>query len=303
MNIDLKDVAYDLYNEEKNKLSIDCEFYPLTSKEYYNSFFWDRDYSFCTKCFYFFLPIIFSRFDGFHDSSGRIVILIDKFKKSYLSKTEFINFLVACYHEFRHDQQDFFDSFGLDKFLHDMEKFMRIYSFKGRKNYWSNHNNFSYEIGANLYGVRKTREYLIKNYPDIYKDKKNYIDKMENDYEINYYDYNVKDVFDNFIISLRKSKYNDDLEIISPVLPVFLNDNYCFRKVSDIFNDDKFNDIDYAIKAFIFTSNTFVNEVNFNSLSNNELSFVRECFGYTSGVNINKNDMKKKILLREYEKK
>lgn len=50
------------------------------------------------------------------------------------------------------------------------------------------HDLYSCEIGANLYGIRKAKDYMIKKYPQEYESQKAYIDLLEKYY---YYQFNV----------------------------------------------------------------------------------------------------------------
>lgn len=88
--------------------------------------------------------------------------------------------LKTSYHEIRHSVQLTFDRYSYERFLCDIENFFIMCNL-GR-DYKHNHDSYSFEIGANLYGTRMAKEYLMNNYPLIYEKDKVVIEAIEKRY-------------------------------------------------------------------------------------------------------------------------
>ncbi len=85
-----------------------------------------------------------------------IVIFLNRIDK--IEKVDNIFQLArTCYHEVRHSIQQNFDNYSYEGFLRniDLLRTNKIY-------YQVEHDSFSFEIGANLYGISKAKEYIKK---------------------------------------------------------------------------------------------------------------------------------------------
>ena len=289
---DMRKIAYELFEVEKVKFGCDVNIFPLTFNRYFFNYLLNINCSFEKRLFYFIIPFI-SGVDGYFDSLGNIVIFLNKFSGFGKRDSDFIDFLETCYHEFRHCQQLNFDSFKYDGFLIDMESFIKKYD---GCNYFFNHNSYSYEIGANLYGIRMARDYVIRNYPMMYEKNRKLIDKKEIVYEIDYYNYDAVSVFEKFVFSLRKSNYCGLISDISPVLSVFMNDDYSFRNFNSIMKDDRFKELDERICSLIISSNVFLESICMDSLGKNELCLLRYYINYCKEINCNRKVMINNLL-------
>ena len=60
----------------------------------------------------------------------------------------------VCYHEARHVEQKEFDVYNFETFIDIIDKVNVL-------DYGLSHDSYSFEIGANLYSIRKTKEYMV----------------------------------------------------------------------------------------------------------------------------------------------
>ena len=193
--------------------------------------------------------------------------------------------LKTSYHEIRHSVQLTFNKYSYEKFLRDIEVFF-IKCDLGR-DYKYNHDSYSFEICANLYGTRMAKEYLMNNYPLIYEKDKGIIELIEKRYMDDYLLYNPSYTVDRVLPRIRIacsfSKNDENIKSISPVLSLFLNGDGSFKRPSEVMNDDKYQDLDKRIVYAMFSSLTFLKDLkHMDNLSPEEISIVNEAIDYTS---------------------
>ena len=193
--------------------------------------------------------------------------------------------LKTSYHEIRHSVQLTFNKYSYEKFLRDIEVFF-IKCDLGR-DYKYNHDSYSFEIGANLYGTRMAKEYLMNNYPLIYEKDKGIIELIEKRYMDDYLLYNPSYTVDRVLPRIRIacsfSKNDENIKSISPVLSIFLNGDGSFKRPSEVMSNEKYQGLDKRIVYAMFSSLSFLKELKYmNDLSFEEISIVMDAMDYTS---------------------
>ena len=204
---------------------------------------------------------------------------------------DFFQVLKTCYHEIRHCVQRTFDRYSYERFLCDIEDFYRKCDL-GR-DYKYNHDGYSFEIGANLYSIRRTREYLRNNYPEIYKRDCYVIDSVEQRYQRDYILYNPSYTIDRVLPWLKVVNSFSNNEIIkrdvindvSPVLSIFLNGDGSFKRPSEVMSDERYSTLDIRIIYAFFSSLSFLKELKYmHNLSEEEIYIISESIDYTTLV-------------------
>lgn len=195
--------------------------------------------------------------------------------------------LKTSYHEIRHSVQLTFNKYSYERFLRDVEAFF-IKCDLGR-DYKYNHDSYSFKIGANLYGTRMAKEYLMNNYPLIYEKDKGIIELIEKRYMDDYLMYNSSYTVDRVLPWIRIigvfSKNDENMKSISPVLSMFLNGDGSFKRPSEVMNDEKYQGLDKRIVYAMFSSLSFLKELKYmNDLSFEEISIVNEAMNYTNDL-------------------
>ena len=276
---ELKKIVNKIIDEEAKKNNLKIKAYPVTLIEYYTDFVFKDNFS--LQRFNDFSGYPFNTV-GFHNN-GNIIIFINKIKKAKEVKGNSSLLLLALlntvYHEISHDLQEKYDKSSYEKFLEYLESFLK--SGKVREfNYEENHDEFSYEIGAELYGIRKAKEYLFNKYPEIYGEVKKNIENIEKYYLINYYMYDASYIFDLAIPIIRDKLRNGNYSKNY----IVLNNDGCFSSVREMFDNTQFNDLDIRIRAAIMSSRTFLKELDYGELSYDELEYLNEMVNYTNTI-------------------
>ena len=195
--------------------------------------------------------------------------------------------LKTSYHEIRHSVQLTFNKYSYEKFLRDIEVFF-IKCDLGR-DYKYNHDSYSFEIGANLYGTRMAKEYLMNNYPLIYEKDKGIIELIEKRYMDDYLLYNPSYTVDRVLPWIRIigvfSKNDENIKSISPVLGIFLNGDGSFKRPSEVMSNEKYQELDKRIVYAMFSSLSFLKELKYmNDLSSEEVQMIMDAMDYTNDL-------------------
>ena len=291
---EMKKIVYDVVLEELSNSDLKFNIFPITFVEYYNDYIFKGKFSLIRKFSYSLIPIVNRNASGFNDLGGNAVIFLNRVNKVKKVENKIFRLLNICYHELRHSEQQMFDVNSYDKFMNDIEEFIQQFN---SNDYRLLHDKYSYEIGANLYCVNKSSEYLKKKYPDLYEKEKEDIIKLQKEYYLDYATYDASDVFDRFLKTIRFKDFrygvNGD---INPILGIFLDEDNNFRRFDRIVNNKKFNSVDKRIVAAIFSSDTFLNEVDLDLLTLNELNILYDSLSYMD--TIYKNQVK---IINDYE--
>lgn len=287
---ELKKIANDIIDEEAKKNNLKIKAYPVTLIEYYTDFVFKDNFS--LQRFNDFSGYPFNSV-GFHDE-GNIIIFVNKIKREKVVKGNSSLLLLALlstvYHEIRHNLQEKYDKSSYEDFLVSLERLLR--SGKVREfNYEKNHDEFSYEIGADLYGIRRTKEYLINKYPEIYDEVKRNIENIEKYCLINYYMYDASYIYDLVIPIIRDKLRNGNYSKNY----IVLNNDGSFSSVREMFDNSQFNDLDIRIRAAIMSSRTYLKELDYGELSYDELEYLNEMVNYTNTIYDNQLNYLEKI--------
>lgn len=277
---DMKRITHEIIEEELGKTDIKVNVFPLTFVEYYNDYVFNKNNNFIKMLSDSIKPLTAG---GFYNSEGNIVIFLSHINKIKKPEHKIFELAKVCYHEARHVMQQKFNVYSYDGFLTDIDFFL-----KTNIDYKLDHDKFSFEIGANLYGVRKAKEYLKTKYFDLYEKHKDEIDKLEKKYQLDYMTYDASDNIERVVQMLKESNNKlvkgNKLKNISPILEIFLNEDASFKHFSEIVQNDKFKELDKRIVYAILSSKSFLQQINMNQLSIEELELVNESLQYTSAL-------------------
>lgn len=303
---EMKKIAHEICEEEKRQYNIEDNIFPITLIEYYNDYVFSQKSKLTEKITASLLPI---RTSGFNDLKGNNIVIFLKLTNK-IKKIEGKVFRLAevCYHEMWHSVQKQFDKYSYEGFLRDIDD---IFKRDSNNDYLTEHSKYSFEIGANLYGISKAKEYMKNKYPSLYEKEK---DMIENKLKEYYFDYMTYDASDNIerTIQLLKNKLRshntkriESMDKLSPVLEIFLNSDMNYKKISEIMGHEKFKGLDKRIVYAFLSSKTFLESLNTEELTNEELSLLSEALQYTNTVYQNQMQLltqEKNIKLNEFLK-
>ncbi|MCI8778922.1 MAG: hypothetical protein HFI86_08220 [Bacilli bacterium] len=299
----MKKIANEIISKElANYPNMKVYLFPVTNLEYYTSyvkqfikFCIDNNFYININAFSYLIKIPFSGaiwgnskiFDLQANSKANYIIFIcicmNKIKKTRLPHVELLR---VCYHEARHIIQQTFDDNSYSSFLINVEGILLN---NDNDDYNKNHNNYSFEIGANLYSTFKTEE-AIKNLKkvetnknaNIYKLEKDYIEDLGNTYKLDYMLYDavgqMNKVFD--IVNEKKLKINDEI----PIFNIFMKDDNSFKSIEDMIKNPNFDVLDKRIVYTVLSSNSFLKSIEIEKLSDEELDTLNEALQYTYTV-------------------
>ena len=156
----LKEIAYEIFELEFGNSGIDLNFFPITFLEYYSDYVSDKKS--IDKMFFGFIPV-FHR-GGFRVNETRdIVVFLHPTNNANLISKKIFNLVKNCYHEIRHFHQENLDAYSYEGFLVEMENYISGCGLDIR--YALHHDKYFVELDANLYGISKTKEYMMNYYP------------------------------------------------------------------------------------------------------------------------------------------
>lgn len=251
---------------------------------------------------------------------NRIVIFIKEKTKSKKMQKTLVQNIWTCYHELRHEQQattkDKMKDFSYESFMMQISHVChRIQP----GDYRLEHDKYYFEIDADLYAHQKTKEYLMKNYPEVYEQQKEYLDflyqktkfyQMTFDpsfeleralQEMKKYSANKKKELVNkkTITNNRKVAYK--LDSVSPILSIFIDkitdEKIKYKPMKHIMRNPNFKKLDKRIIYAFFSSKTFLEQLDYNRLTYEELQILKESLEYT----MNKYQEQIEIMSQEKE--
>ena len=229
-----------------------------------------------------------------------IVIFISRLKKIKKIERQLFDLVFLCYHEARHLEQTWFSIGSLPGYLREMEEFICANAFGG--DYLLYHDCYSFEIGANLYEIRKTEEYLKRKYPDIYLKYQETIRQKKEKFFDDYFSYHPTDTFDHYIEVLKEMKQESILSFhqnkvvprLDVVSEVFLTSDYRIKKIREIRSHEDFSKLDKTIVYMVLSSSTFLSHLSLDDMDMEEIIFLKEALDYTSQVYENQKVMLEK---------
>ncbi len=243
----MKIIAYAVISKEfENYPNMKVHLFPVTNFEYY------------TRCIKQFIKICAD--NGFHPNKNEflgfiknpfkyagfnynfeenskiesiICVFINKIEKY---KSPYVNFLRTCYHEARHIIQENFGNNSYAKFLQYIDRLLMRNSYA---DYDKSHDNYSIEIGANLYATFRVEEAIeklekmetIKN-SNRYKLDKCYIEDLKKAYKLDYMLFDAVNHLNKAlnVVNKKKLKINDEI----PIFHIFTNDDNSFKPIHDM---------------------------------------------------------------------
>lgn len=279
---ELKRLANEIVNEESRKYNLNVNVFPVTFIEYYTDYIFDDKFS--LKKLNAMSDYVYIRLKKWPFAFYRnkdIVIILNKIKKyEKIDSFNSIFFLVfVIYHELRHNMQDYNAEFSYEYFLSGLEGYLKLGDYS-EMNYKRDHDDFSNEIGANLYGIQRAKDYLINKYPEIYELEKKHIEWREKNYIFNYFMYDASRVFD-LAVPIIRSRIKTGI-ICEETL--FMDRYGNFKSIRKIFCNPVYNNLDKRIVASVMSSKIFLRELDYENLSYDELKVLSDMVNYTNTI-------------------
>lgn len=291
----IKKIIKDIIDEECKKYNLETTVYVITPLEYFYKITEGKKMKIFRVNDY--INAVISAPSGFFTCETNEIVVHHKVGTIKKYKN-LMRLIFTTYHELRHAYQETLDDYTYEKFLLSIED-MEF----SEMDYNVNHNEYSFEIGADLYSIQKTKEYLLKNYPQEYENNKEYLKIKEQKVKFLYMTYDAADLIERKYQKLkRKMKINfskrldiESMDEISPILKIFWNENLSYKKISEIIKDENFNKLDKRIVYAFFSSRTFLETLNVEALTDEELSVLSESLEYTKEL----YQRQLKILMKE----
>ncbi len=282
---EMKKIVYQTINEELQKNHLECKIFPVTILEFYKKILSSKEYSLFEKAFCASNPFNFS---GVYQSQ-EITIFLNQFSKMKDFDMRLFRLLFVCYHELRHLYQDYlFSTYTLEGYLRYIEYKNQEFNFGD--DYNKNHDKYSYEIGANLYGIHKAEEYFRKEYPDQFEKIKDTCQELEKKFMIDYFSYDPMDTINRYVLMMQLRykeahfilSQNKDFALPDEVTSIFLRDDYTCKNLIEVLQHPKFASIEKKLIYSFVTSNVFLESISFEQLGDKEKEFLKEAINYTS---------------------
>lgn len=214
----------------------------------------------------------------------------------------------TCYHETRHAIQMNYNPYSFDGFMNGIDNISYI-------DYLLSHDSRLFEIDANLFGIKKAKEYILKNYPDYYEENKDEIELREQIYKLEYLTYDASSHIDasvslvktinllglnnnskEKINSIENQKIQSYFEHSKPAIEIFFDENLNFRNISEILQNDIYHKLDKKVIYAVFSSKSFLKSINISNLSEEELKIIRESLIYTLNLDLKQIELKKQLV-------
>ena len=282
---EMKQLAKQIIQEELKDKNIICDVFPLTFLEYYCDFLPHQKYHLMKSVSFATVP--FSSTLAFCQPKEKyIVIFLSKVNQLKKIEPKIFNLVFLCYHEVRHLEQDWVPIENFYGFLHEIEA--TIAKSYLAYDYYLNHDQYSYEIGANLYAVKKTEEYLKKNYPNIYLEHQLELQEKKERYEYDYFSYNPMDTFDRYVEVSRRIYHeamfslnkNKSIPKRNRVDEIFFTPDYQYKSLAEIRTNQAFCQLEKEIIYTILTSSTFLSSLDFDTLDKDDTELLYQALEY-----------------------
>ena len=288
---ELKKIASSICKEENISYGKDYKINAVTPKEFYRDYLLKKPYRLLVQpMFYLVHPFVYG---GYNDLEDGIVIYTKKLKSDDLKENNMAlyNFIFSCYHEIRHSVQHEFSKYSYESFLRSVEGIIRIlvnnfdYSFR--------HNDYSFEIGANLYSTAKARLYMQKNYPEEYSSIEEQINQIMENILKNYFMYDALYTIDGAFRCIKMNRYNLEniKELVNAsVLPMFINKDYSFKSISEIMDNEETKKLDKRIIYSVLASSSYKKNINILELSQDEKKLLDDATEYFATIKENQKN-------------
>ena len=194
----------------------------------------------------------------------------------------------------------------IDKFKETLEIFIKT---SESNLYYHYHDNFYFEITADLYSLEKTEEYL-KKYPNIYNKLKNKLEYEKLLSIINYTNYDIQLFFNylfKMIIKNEKKLYKEKemlIEILE-LIDILCNKEYKFKTINELSQNENWTQFEEELQNIILSSKCYLDNINISNLSQEELKVLLKALKYSYLTELNRYNKNKeiKVILRKQKKK
>ena len=229
---DMKIIAHEIISEELESNGLNVNIMPYTFVEYSGSNTL-KNPTILEKASKWLLA---KRANGYFDTSkNNVVIFLDHFKKIKNVDNKLISLARTCYHETRHVIQMNYSPYSFDGFMNGIDNV-------NYADYIISHDSRLFEIDANLFGIKKAKEYILKNYPEYYEENKEEIELREQIYNLEYLTYDAPSHIDAAVSFYKKIYLLGKSEKV--INSDELNKRFYFNNIKpviEIFFDKKFN--------------------------------------------------------------
>ena len=208
-------------------------------------------------------------------------IFIDRFNMFNTLDEQILELVFTSYHEARHIIQHSFDEYSYDRFLNTIDRIYKGYINSTDYNYF--HDDYSFEIGANLYAINKTKQYLKEHYQDIYNRKIDELNEREDKYVKDYFVYSPLTRTKMVIDLVQREKKMD----LIPIMKHFMNEDGTFKNLKEIMNDRDYGKIDKKIIYSIISLKEYLNTLDMKKLPENEKNLLIEALKFHKIITIN----------------
>ena len=273
-----KNIADKIITKELEEYNLDIKFFPITYVTYYKGIIFNVKGNLKTKIKYCLVKNNVAGTNTNVFGYDSIIIFIDSFDKYDDLSRQVVELVFTCYHEVRHSVQKHFDKHSYDSFLNNIDRVYKEYI--DSTDYNINHDNYSFEIGANLYAINKTKQFLKENDEKLYNEQKKLLDEKESKYLKNYLMYNPQKRINEVLKFIKQTKQLD----LIPIINCFMNDDGSFKKISEMINKEN---IDKEIIYNIITSPVFLDELDKSELTKDEYLLLLDALDYISIITKN----------------
>lgn len=194
-------------------------------------------------------------------------------------KNNIVQLLKTTYHELYHaiyfnTKQKGFKFNDFNSFACDLEQFLMKHNIGTPLRYLYNHDSFMFEILANIYGVKKTEEYISQN-PNAHNYDLKKLKKIKQKYDRQYDNYNLSKILDDIIKNYKSALKCKDFD--KSFFEIFLNEDGTFKNLNSSFLNEKINQIDKRIIDAFLNTNSFLKEAKIQGL-NNSIYYLKQNF-------------------------
>lgn len=239
--------------KEEEHINKEINIFTITTVEYYLNKFFNRKFK-LNGTIYHSNPF---NSEGFFGNRNKdLVVFINNGK----TKKNLVSIIDTFYHELEHYKQLKLDLTNYQDFVIYMEKIIKKYN---KLDYKVNHDQYMYEIKANLSGVKQAYSFINTHQLigiDLQKDSE-YLKTLEYIYKYDYCNYNYYDTLEKFI---RIYKEHQDTIELPDYFKLFLNEDGSYKSINEILNNK--SNISSPI-YIIFGTDHFRNNIDLLNLS------------------------------------
>ena len=289
-----KAIAHDIIDKEVIANQMVCGVFPLTFVEYYHDFLPSKRYHLMRKIHLILSP---NQCMGlFMPQENSIIIFLDNFNEMRVLPFQLEELVLTCYHEVRHLMQGWFSVGSLSGYLKEIEE--KIRASGARRDYNVNHDQYSFEIGANLYGIVNAQKYLKKNFPDVYARSREWLEKREIKYRFDYYCYDPISTIDYYVTVCRKKYQNDVIRPVPGIVSeIFLKKDFKFKKIREMMQHEDYPKLEKDLIYTVLSSQTFLKQVSLEKMDDEELALFNEALEYANTLYKNQSAMIEKYFM------